>query len=201
LLLCTQSPDYFLPTTACLLQKRLGIPKNCGALDFNLGCSGFVYGLALAGGLIRSECASSVLLITAETYTKFIQPEDRSLRTIFGDAAATTLLAAITKPSLNMILIPATLAYGVISHLRGKKVSWKFLIFAVVVPSVVILAAQCLFAYRFLPIHGDSRGVGLSKPFEVMLHYCDGSWKTLAVRLASSMVFPLASAFAFIRMR
>src|SRR6266478_9648535 len=65
ILLCTQSPDYFLPTTACLLQDRLGIPKNCGALDFNLGCSGFVYGLALAGGLIRSECASLVLLITA----------------------------------------------------------------------------------------------------------------------------------------
>jgi 3-oxoacyl-[acyl-carrier-protein] synthase-3 len=94
LLLCTQSPDYFLPTTACLLQKRLGIPKNCGALDFNLGCSGFVYGLALAGGLIRSECASLALLITAETYTKFIHPEDRSLRTIFGDAAAATLIRA-----------------------------------------------------------------------------------------------------------
>jgi 3-oxoacyl-[acyl-carrier-protein] synthase III len=94
LLLCTQSPDYFLPTTACLLQNRLAIPKNCGALDFNLGCSGFVYGLALATGLIRSECASSVLLITAETYTKFIQPEDRSLRTIFGDAAAATLIRA-----------------------------------------------------------------------------------------------------------
>jgi len=94
LLLCTQSPDYFLPTTACLLQKRLGIPKNCGALDFNLGCSGFVYGLALGSGLIRSECASLVLLITAETYTKFIQPEDRSLRTIFGDAAAATLIRA-----------------------------------------------------------------------------------------------------------
>jgi 3-oxoacyl-[acyl-carrier-protein] synthase III len=94
LLLCTQSPDYFLPTTACLLQKRLAVPKSCGALDFNLGCSGYVYGLALAAGLIRSECASSVLLLTAETYTKFIPPEDRSLRTIFGDAAAATLIQA-----------------------------------------------------------------------------------------------------------
>jgi 3-oxoacyl-[acyl-carrier-protein] synthase III len=94
LLLCTQSPDYFLPTTACLLQNRLAIPKNCGALDFNLGCSGYVYGLALAAGLIQSQCASSVLLLTAETYTKFIPPADRSLRTIFGDAAAATLIQA-----------------------------------------------------------------------------------------------------------
>src|SRR5437773_1193656 len=94
LLLCTQSPDYFLPTTACLLQDRLAIPKSCGALDFNLGCSGYVYGLALAAGLIQSQCASSILLLTAETYTKFIPPEDRSLRTIFGDAAAATLIQA-----------------------------------------------------------------------------------------------------------
>ena len=92
LLLCTQSPDYFLPTTACILQERLSLPKTCGALDFNLGCSGYVYGLALAAGLIRAGCASAVLLLTAETYTKFIPSEDRSLRTIFGDAAAATLI-------------------------------------------------------------------------------------------------------------
>ena len=59
-LLCTQSPDYFLPTTACLLQDRLGIPTTAGALDFNLGCSGFVYGLGLAEGLIASGQASNV---------------------------------------------------------------------------------------------------------------------------------------------
>ena len=52
ILLCTQSPDYFLPTTACLVQDRLGIPTTAGALDFNLGCSGFIYGLGMAQGLI-----------------------------------------------------------------------------------------------------------------------------------------------------
>src|SRR5579872_5067255 len=52
LLFCTQSPDYFLPTTACLVQEALGIPVDAGALDFNLGCSGYVYGLGLARGLI-----------------------------------------------------------------------------------------------------------------------------------------------------
>lgn len=95
LLLCTQSPDYFLPTTACLLQDRLGIPHRAGALDFNLGCSGFVYGLGLVQGLIRTEQASKVLLITAETYTKFIHPRDRGVRTLFGDAAAATLLTSV----------------------------------------------------------------------------------------------------------
>ncbi len=92
ILLCTQSPDYFLPTTACLIQDRLGIPKTAGALDFNLGCSGFVYGLGLAKGLIETGQARNVLLITAETYSKFIHPQDKSVRTLFGDAAAAVLI-------------------------------------------------------------------------------------------------------------
>ena len=101
LLLCTQSPDYPLPTTACLLQDRLRLPMSVGALDFNLGCSGYVYGLSLADGLIRSGAARRILLITAETYTKYIHPTDRSLRTIFGDGAAATLIEAADEPSLG----------------------------------------------------------------------------------------------------
>jgi 3-oxoacyl-[acyl-carrier-protein] synthase III len=101
LLLCTQTPDYPLPTTACLLQTRLGLRKSTGTLDFNLGCSGFVYGLALADGLIRTGSANRVLLITAETYSKYIHPTDRSLRTIFGDAAAATLIEAADTASLS----------------------------------------------------------------------------------------------------
>lgn len=93
LLLCTQSPDYFLPTTACIIQDRLALQKSIGALDFNLGCSGYVYGLGLAKGLIASSSAKNVLLITAETYTKFIHPDDKSNRTLFGDAAAATLIS------------------------------------------------------------------------------------------------------------
>ncbi|MBF0547070.1 MAG: ketoacyl-ACP synthase III [Candidatus Riflebacteria bacterium] len=92
LLFCTQSPDFFLPTTACLLQERLKIPSSAGALDFNLGCSGFVYGLGLAKGLIESGQVRNVLLITAETYSKFIHRHDRSVRTLFGDGAAATLI-------------------------------------------------------------------------------------------------------------
>ena len=101
LLLCTQSPDYPLPTTACLLQDRLKLRTSIGALDFNLGCSGFVYGLSLADGLIRSGAAERILLITAETYSKYIHATDRSLRTIFGDGAAATLIEAADEPSLG----------------------------------------------------------------------------------------------------
>jgi len=101
IMLCTQTPDYPLPTTACLLQSRLGIPTRCGAIDFNLGCSGFVYGLSLAEGLICSRQAKRILLLTAETYSKYIDAEDRSLRTIFGDAAAATIINSDEEQSLT----------------------------------------------------------------------------------------------------
>ncbi len=101
LLFCTQTPDYPLPTTSCLIQDRLGLSTKCGALDFNLGCSGYVYGLAMADGLIQSGAAKSILLLTAETYSKYIDEADRSLRTIFGDAAAATLVSASDTPSLT----------------------------------------------------------------------------------------------------
>jgi 3-oxoacyl-[acyl-carrier-protein] synthase-3 len=101
LMLCTQTPDYPLPTTSCLMQHRLGLRTSTGALDFNLGCSGFVYGLSLADGLIRSGAARRILLITAETYSKYIHPEDRSLRTIFGDGAAATLIESSSTQSLS----------------------------------------------------------------------------------------------------
>lgn len=100
LLYCTQTPDYPLPTTSCLIQTRLGLPTHCGALDFNLGCSGFVYGMALADGLIQSRSAKRILLITSETYSKYIDQDDRSLRTIFGDAAAATLVEASPEETL-----------------------------------------------------------------------------------------------------
>lgn len=92
-LFCTQSPDYFLPTTACLLQNRLGIPTSAGALDYNLGCSGYVYGLSLAKGLISGGIAQNVLLLTGETYSKYIHPLDKGNRSLFGDAATATLIS------------------------------------------------------------------------------------------------------------
>ncbi len=92
LILCTQSSEYKLPSTACLLADRIGIGKGIGAVAIDHGCSGFIYGLSLAKGLLCSGQAKSVLLVTSETYSKYISVTDRSTRTIFGDAATATLL-------------------------------------------------------------------------------------------------------------
>lgn len=92
-LLCTQSPDYFLPSSSCILQDRLGIPTSAGAFDFNLGCSGFIYGLAVAKGFIVGGVAKNVLLLTSETYNKYLHPKDKSGRSIFGDGAAACLVS------------------------------------------------------------------------------------------------------------
>lgn len=95
LMLCTQSPDYFLPSTACILQNRLGIPTSAGAFDYNLGCSGCIYGMAMAKGLISAGIAKNVLLLTAETYNKYLHPTDKSNRSIFGDGAAACLISTV----------------------------------------------------------------------------------------------------------
>ena len=92
LILCTQSPDYYLPTTACIVQDRLGIPTSAGAFDINLGCSGYIYSLATAKGLLSAKIAKNVLVITSELYSKHVHPLDRSTRTVFGDGATATLL-------------------------------------------------------------------------------------------------------------
>jgi 3-oxoacyl-[acyl-carrier-protein] synthase-3 len=92
---CTQAPDFVLPTSACLLQARLGLPTDIGAIDVNLGCSGFVYCLSLASGMIASGAASTILLLTADTYSKYINVRDKSVRTLFGDGAAATLIRAV----------------------------------------------------------------------------------------------------------
>ena len=93
LLLCTQSSDYFLPSTACVLQNRLGISTSSGAFDYNLGCSGCIYGLAMAKGLISAGIANNVLLLTSDTYNKYLHPSDKSNRSIFGDGAAACLIS------------------------------------------------------------------------------------------------------------
>lgn len=104
ILYCTQSPEYFLPTTACILQNKLGLNINIGALDFNLGCSGFTYGVSLSKALINSGQAKNVLLVTAETYSKYLHPNDRSNRAIFGDAAAATLISFSEKEQIGDFL-------------------------------------------------------------------------------------------------
>jgi 3-oxoacyl-[acyl-carrier-protein] synthase-3 len=82
-----------LPTTACILQERLGLSTTVGALDYNLGCSGYIYGLMLAKGLVSSKTTKNVLLLTGETYSKIIHHEDKNCKTLFGDGASATIIS------------------------------------------------------------------------------------------------------------
>ncbi|HKC67123.1 MAG TPA: ketoacyl-ACP synthase III [Bacteroidia bacterium] len=93
LLFCSLELDYYTPATACVIHQALNLPENCGVLDFNHGCSGYVYGLSLAKGLIESVGQKNVLLITSSSLTKKIHNKDKSSRFVFGDGAAATLIA------------------------------------------------------------------------------------------------------------
>jgi 3-oxoacyl-[acyl-carrier-protein] synthase-3 len=124
ILLCTQSPDYIMPASACILQDKLGLSTNIGALDINMGCSGYIYGLALAKGLINSGTAESVLFIVSDTLTKFVHEKDFSNMTILGDGAAAAIIEKNDKEfifefvmgtdgkSWNKIIVP----YGGMRH-------------------------------------------------------------------------------------
>lgn len=106
LLLCTQTPDYILPTTACIVQDKVGLSTDCGALDINQGCSGYIYGLSVASGLIASGNFKKVVLVTVDTYSKYIHPKDKGNLSIFGDAATATLITPegdyeIKQPTLG----------------------------------------------------------------------------------------------------
>ncbi len=104
-ILCTQSPDYFLPTSACILQSELGIKTTAGAFDYNLGCSGFIYGLAMAKSFIASKLASSVLLVMSDTYTKHINELDFANRSIFGDAATAIIVEESSEEQIHEFIL------------------------------------------------------------------------------------------------
>ncbi len=95
LIFCTQSPDYLLPASACLIQDRLGLASTCMAFDVNQGCSGFVYGLALGKSLLESGMGRRALLLNADTYSKYMHPQDHTVVTLFGDAGTATLLGVL----------------------------------------------------------------------------------------------------------
>ncbi len=97
LIICTQTPDYALPCTAALVHKQLGLPSNCMTFDFNHGCTGFIYGISIGGSLIHSRQVKKILLITAETYSRWCHPGDKSVTTIFGDGAAAICLEPDTS--------------------------------------------------------------------------------------------------------
>ncbi len=94
IIFCTQSADYIMPPNACILHKMLELPEDVFAFDFNLACSGYIYGLLIAQGLILTNTAKNILLVTADTYSKYINKQDRSVRMLFGDAAAVSWITA-----------------------------------------------------------------------------------------------------------
>lgn len=119
LILATQTPDYKLPTTACIVQDRLKLRTNIGAFDINLGCSAFIYALSLGKSLINNATAKTVLLVMSEQYSKHIHLNDKSTRTIFGDGASAIILSQQTSAKIgnfvfgtdgsgyNKLIIPA----------------------------------------------------------------------------------------------
>jgi 3-oxoacyl-[acyl-carrier-protein] synthase-3 len=98
---CTQSPDYIMPSNAFLLQKHFNIKEQIIAYDFNHACTGYIYGLMMANSFIKSNTAQHLLLVNADTYSKYINPKDRSTRVLFGDAAAVTI---IEQSSENFVI-------------------------------------------------------------------------------------------------
>lgn len=92
LVLVTQNPDYKLPTTADIVQHRLGLPQTVQAFDVNQGCSGYVYGLSIAKALMSAHGHKAALLVTAEAYSKVMDPGDRTTVPLFGDGATASLL-------------------------------------------------------------------------------------------------------------
>ena len=101
LILVTQSPDYVLPASACIIQQKLGLNKNCLGFDVNQGCSGFIVGLALASSLVESKTVKNVLLLCSETYTKYINKHDRTSRPVFSDGAAAIVIEPSDKDSIG----------------------------------------------------------------------------------------------------
>ncbi|MCX7394630.1 MAG: ketoacyl-ACP synthase III [Planctomycetales bacterium] len=95
----TQSPDQLMPATACVIQSRLGLASHCGAIEINQGCSGYVYGLGVVTGLVESGQARHVLLLCADTVSRYLAPDDLTVRTLFGDAGSATSIQATTQDS------------------------------------------------------------------------------------------------------
>jgi 3-oxoacyl-[acyl-carrier-protein] synthase-3 len=93
IIFCTQSGDYIMPSNSCVLHGLLELKEEVFATDYNLACSGFVYGLAFAQGLIAGGTAKNILLVTADTYSKYINESDRSTRVLFGDGAAVSWIS------------------------------------------------------------------------------------------------------------
>lgn len=93
IIFCTQSPDYVMPSNSFLIHKKFEFDKNTWSFDYNLACSGYVYGLCIARGFIETGMAKNIMLITSDTYSKYINKKDRSTVNLFGDGASVTIIS------------------------------------------------------------------------------------------------------------
>lgn len=93
IIFCTQSPDYIMPSNSFLIHKHFGFASDVWTFDYNLACSAFVFGLSISRGMIETKMAENILLITGDTYSKYINPKDRSTSVLFGDGAAASVIS------------------------------------------------------------------------------------------------------------
>jgi 3-oxoacyl-[acyl-carrier-protein] synthase-3 len=100
IIVATSTPDYVFPSTACLLQNKLGIRNGCAAFDVQAVCSGFAYALATADNFIRSGAHRTALVIGAETFSRLLDFNDRTTCVLFGDGAGAVLLTASDEPGV-----------------------------------------------------------------------------------------------------
>jgi 3-oxoacyl-[acyl-carrier-protein] synthase-3 len=101
---CTQSPDYIMPSNAFLLQRDLGLGTGVLAFDYNLACSGYVVGILIASSFIKTGIARNVLLVTADTYSKYLDHNDRATMMLFGDGASASWIAAPGESSDSRLI-------------------------------------------------------------------------------------------------
>jgi 3-oxoacyl-[acyl-carrier-protein] synthase-3 len=108
IIFCTQSPDYIMPSNAFLIHKEFSFEKRVWAFDYNLACSGFIYGLAIARGMIATGLGKNILLINADTYSKYINPLDRATTVLFGDAASASIIGNVEAGGIIDIILSAS---------------------------------------------------------------------------------------------
>jgi 3-oxoacyl-[acyl-carrier-protein] synthase-3 len=119
IIVATSTPDYVFPSTACLLQAKLGI-RNCPAFDVQAVCSGFVYALATADRFIRSGMNRRALVVGAEVFSRIMDWNDRATCVLFGDGAGAVVLAAADQPGIHASVLHADGSYADILSVPGN---------------------------------------------------------------------------------
>jgi len=122
IILATTTPDFFggFPSTACVVQRKLGITSNCAAVDVQAVCSGFVYAMSMADSFIRAGVHKNILIIGAETYSRIVDFKDRTTCVLFGDGAGAVVVSASKEPGILATKMHADGSYGDILCLPGK---------------------------------------------------------------------------------